>query len=87
ACFVCTKCSKTLKTGYQQKAYCAKCYAELFLPKCGRCQKVITDVNCYTAMDKHWHEQCFACSKCQKPFKDGRYWVKDEKFFCQVYNH
>ena len=40
--------------------YCDSCYTDIVLPKCGGCNKPITD-RALKAFDTQWHVACFVC--------------------------
>ena len=72
-CLTCDSCNREL---YKMKKvqrdaatgnnYCEPCYADLFGPKCGKCNK---PVNSYmlstTYADKLYHKECFVCGRCK----------------------
>ncbi|XP_054279215.1 leupaxin-like [Macrosteles quadrilineatus] len=68
--FVCAHCKKPItEAEFSTKdgqAYCEKDYTALFRKKCSGCGELIKDT-VLTALDKHWHKQCFSCNKCKKP--------------------
>lgn len=44
--------------------YCKDDYAMLMGKRCAKCNKLIGDMQYFTAMEKHWHSDCFKCSVC-----------------------
>lgn len=68
-CFKCAHC-KQLLTGnwckYEGNPYCNEDYQKLFLPKCAKCNNILTTayVKC---IGKCWHPECLTCFKCNKP--------------------
>ena len=73
-CFKCEKCdSKFGDDGFHEKegkAYCKNCFFSLFAPRCGGCEKPITE-NYISSLDKQWHPSCFVCSECGETFSGG----------------
>lgn len=46
--------------------YCEPCYADLFGPKCGKCNKPVTSyMLSATYADKLYHKECFVCGRCK----------------------
>ena len=44
--------------------FCSRAdFFEVFAPKCGGCGRAIVD-NYITALNRHWHPECFACWVC-----------------------
>ncbi|XP_035686056.1 four and a half LIM domains protein 3-like isoform X5 [Branchiostoma floridae] len=85
--FNCFNCNNSL-TGHRYvnrdtNHYCLKCYEKLFAFPCEHCgQKIGTDVKDLSFNNKHWHEQCFNCSKCKKSLVDQQFTQKSDKIYC-----
>jgi len=62
--FVCAECGKPFgEDGFHEKdghALCKEDFFRLYAPKCKGCQKAITS-KFITALDTHWHPECFVC--------------------------
>lgn len=51
----------------------------LFLePKCGGCGNALSG-SAVKALDRTWHRECFACSKCKKSLLSGGFVEDDNK--------
>ncbi|CAH1799353.1 unnamed protein product, partial [Owenia fusiformis] len=85
--FACIKCEKSL-TGHryilrEEKPYCIVCYEATFANTCEECKATIgTDSKDLSYKEKHWHEKCFHCSKCDVSLVDQPFASKNEKLFC-----
>lgn len=65
--------------------YCEKCHTKRFAPKCGGCKKPIVGGSGYvTALDKNWHEDCFVCGSCKKPFETMQFYTVDGMPYCHT---
>ncbi|KAG0723677.1 Four and a half LIM domains protein 2 [Chionoecetes opilio] len=63
--------------------YCIKCYEAVFANSCDDCSTVIgIDSKDLSYKDKHWHEKCFLCNKCQVSLVDKQFGSKMDKDFC-----
>eukprot|EP00092_Neocalanus_flemingeri_P078903 GFUD01098240.1.p1 GENE.GFUD01098240.1~~GFUD01098240.1.p1 ORF type:complete len:184 (-),score=40.61 GFUD01098240.1:20-571(-) len=51
--------------------YCDNCYTDTVLPKCGSCNKPITD-RVIKALDTQWHVTCFVCMECKTTFEGSK---------------
>ncbi len=36
-----------------------------------------------TALSEHWHNECFVCAHCKKPFRDGKFSVFKNQPYCK----
>ncbi|XP_071549330.1 prickle planar cell polarity protein 3-A isoform X2 [Panulirus ornatus] len=85
--FCCWQCDETL-TGQRyvlkdDHPYCIKCYEAVFANSCEDCSTVIgIDSKDLSYKDKHWHEKCFLCNKCQVSLVDKQFGSKMDKIFC-----
>ena len=72
-CLTCDSCKAALfkmkKIQYDTATgnhYCEPCYAELFGPKCSKCNKPVTSYQLSsTFADKIYHKECFVCGRCK----------------------
>lgn len=73
-CFQCKKCKKSLaQGGFFTKDggyYCITDYQQLFGTKCAVCNEYVEGEVVQT-MGKTFHQKCFTCSRCKKPFQSG----------------
>ncbi|CAL8073071.1 unnamed protein product [Calicophoron daubneyi] len=88
-CFTCTHCGKQLAglkfTSKDEQPYCADCYGELFAKKCTKCGKPITGFGgCkfISFEDRHWHSECFLCSKCGCNLVGRGFLTCDDQIMC-----
>ncbi|XP_069194174.1 four and a half LIM domains protein 2 isoform X4 [Procambarus clarkii] len=85
--FCCWQCDESL-TGQRyvlkdDHPYCIKCYEAVFANSCEDCTAVIgIDSKDLSYKDKHWHEKCFLCNKCQVSLVDKQFGSKMDKIFC-----
>ncbi|KAJ3546407.1 hypothetical protein NM688_g5518 [Phlebia brevispora] len=64
--------------------YCSKCHARLRWPKCKKCKKSMApDSDIIEALGAKWCSDCFVCTGCQSPFRNGRLFMRENKPFCQ----
>jgi paxillin len=89
-CFVCNECRKPFgEAGFHEKdgkAYCRDDYFKMFAPKCSGCNEAIID-NYITALNGHWHPQCFVCMECHQPFHNGSFFEHESMPYCEVHYH
>ncbi|KAH3766873.1 lim domain protein [Pelomyxa schiedti] len=52
------------------------------LPVCAGCGERIDGDDGISALNKPWHDKCFVCAVCKKPF-EGSYIVKEGKAICK----
>ncbi|ROT72729.1 Four and a half LIM domains protein 2 [Penaeus vannamei] len=85
--FCCWQCDESL-TGQRyvlkdDHPYCIKCYEAVFANTCEDCNTTIgIDSKDLSYKDKHWHEKCFLCNKCQVSLVDKQFGSKMDKIFC-----
>ncbi|XP_046551095.1 leupaxin-like isoform X1 [Haliotis rubra] len=88
--FFCTKCGRPFgEEGFHEKdgkAYCRDDYYEMFAPKCGGCCNPIMD-NYITALNRHWHPECFVCWDCRSPFGGGSFFDHEGLPYCETHYH
>jgi len=89
-CFVCQECHRPFgDAGFHEKdgkAYCRDDYFKMFAPKCSGCNEAIID-NYITALNGHWHPQCFVCMECHQPFHNGSFFEHEGMPYCEVHYH
>ncbi|EGG01555.1 uncharacterized protein MELLADRAFT_117772 [Melampsora larici-populina 98AG31] len=62
--------------------YCESCHLKLHKPKCFGCKtSMVGDI--INAMGKQWHEDCFVCKDCKKPFLNGMFFLFQSNPFCE----
>eukprot|EP00899_Mesostigma_viride_P003110 jgi/Mesvir1/127/Mv07791-RA.1 len=96
-CFVCEACKKPFPDNvfvprevppeesggeHKEKFYCLPCHIDLFAARCVGCGEVIRDSTYLTALGGGWHERCFVCTHCKKPFPDSSFMTRDDKAYC-----
>lgn len=83
--FICTICQTNLcGTSFMEKngiPYCKKDFYEKFGEKCAQCGQPLID-QAVIALDKKWHQNCFACEKCREPISDETFTVQGGKPLC-----
>eukprot|EP00047_Mylnosiga_fluctuans_P016895 m.57207 g.57207 ORF g.57207 m.57207 type:complete len:456 (+) comp6822_c0_seq1:1702-3069(+) len=87
ACFVCQKCRKPLTAFVELngKAYCKEDFAALSGKACGKCAKPLGDESYLSALNKTYHPDCFTCTDCHQPFKDGRFFDYQGRPYCETH--
>ncbi|KAF9931496.1 hypothetical protein FBU30_010005 [Linnemannia zychae] len=72
------------------RIYCATDFADLFLPKCRKCNKSV-EKEAVSAQDGKlkgkWHTACFGCHTCHRPFPDKSFYVFDDEPYCRRHYH
>jgi len=69
-----------------EKVFCKKCFFDLFAARCKACNHPITS-NYISALDGHWHNECFTCRECLMPFTGGSYFEHEGQPYCEVHYH
>ncbi|BES96724.1 actin Hypothetical protein [Nesidiocoris tenuis] len=73
-CFKCSVCKQSLAQGgfffKDGDYYCTQDYQKKFGTKCAKCQKYV-EGEVVTALGNTYHQACFTCGKCKKPFPSG----------------
>ncbi|XP_072498982.1 four and a half LIM domains protein 5 isoform X2 [Notamacropus eugenii] len=65
------------------EAYCTPCYDQLFSNICEECKQTIGyDSKDLSYKNRHWHEGCFKCAKCNLSLMEKPFAVKDEVLLC-----
>ncbi|XP_056132548.1 paxillin isoform X2 [Lampris incognitus] len=88
--FFCAQCGDRFgPEGFLEKdgkPYCTRDFYQLFAPKCSGCGEPVRE-NYLTAANGTWHPECFVCSDCLKPFKDGSFQELDGRPLCSLHFH
>lgn len=73
-CFQCSACKKSLAAGgffsKDGSFYCTLDYQRLFGTKCAACKQYV-EGEVVSTMGNTYHQKCFTCSRCNKPFQSG----------------
>lgn len=90
-CFRCCHCdsmfhdnvyyAKTDDQTGDKRPYCDRCYTELFVPKCRLCEQPVKDQGLF-ACGSSWHQECFVCTECEKPFANLEYFEMNGLPYC-----
>lgn len=84
-CLVCTLCSKKLVgqsiyTDKVDKPYCVGCFTKKEGKYCGKCAKIIAPSQPNLIFEeKHFHKECFTCSKCSRQINSTESFYKGDK--------
>ncbi|KAF9448027.1 hypothetical protein P691DRAFT_760277 [Macrolepiota fuliginosa MF-IS2] len=92
---VCLRCEKRIEDGRWVKvdtggALCERCWKNMYLPKCRRCQVPIEKQAVSSAdgqLKGKYHKECFNCHVCHQPFPDKSFYVYDGKPLCAYHYH
>ncbi|OSD08581.1 hypothetical protein PYCCODRAFT_1441435 [Trametes coccinea BRFM310] len=92
---ICIRCERVIDDGrwIQMEGgnvLCDKCWKNMYLPKCRRCNKTI-EKQAVSSSDGQlkgkYHKECFSCFTCEKPFPDKTFYVFDGKPYCAYHYH
>ena len=86
-CFDCDNCKESL---YGRKyiqmdngPYCIPCYDAHFANTCDECKELIGhDCRELYYEDRHYHEHCFRCFRCDRSLADEPFTCQDEELLC-----
>ncbi|VDD88805.1 unnamed protein product [Enterobius vermicularis] len=87
--FICAECGREFgNEGFHEKvtAYCKDDFFRMFAPKCSGCGNPIK-MNFITALDTHWHPECFVCQECHQPFETGSFYDHNGVPLCEKHYH
>lgn len=88
--FFCANCGQPFgEDGFHEmngKAYCREDYLENFAPRCGGCGRPILD-NYISALNRHWHPECFVCRDCGQPFGGRSFFEHEGLPYCETHYH
>jgi len=87
-CFKCNNCSKPLTPGDDsvkvapgsKKPYCGPCSSKQFCPTCG--DDLANGQPVVQAGPQKYHQPCFRCTACNKPFGAGKYVNSGGRPYC-----
>ncbi|CDW55513.1 paxillin [Trichuris trichiura] len=87
--FQCILCASHINSGghfyvRNEDAYCDECYTALYLRRCYACKKPLNNT-AIVALGNKWHEDCFHCKTCSKPFEDKCFVLFDEAYCREHY--
>ncbi|KAJ3404726.1 Filamin-binding LIM protein 1 [Chytriomyces hyalinus] len=88
-CFRCHICTQSLRDGgefflHVGNPHCIACYQEKVLGCCDACGKVLmSQQGVLRARSKKFHPACFTCKQCLVKL-DGRFYEKDDSFWCRT---
>ncbi|KAF7235775.1 Four and a half LIM domains protein 3 [Varanus komodoensis] len=89
-CFVCVGCQTPLAgqqfTSQEDQPYCIKCFGSLYAKKCNACEKPITGFGggkYISFEDRHWHHNCFSCSRCTTSLVGKGFIPENEEILCR----
>jgi len=89
-CFVCNSCCNPFPGGsfFEKNGmpYCKNCYQGTFTSQCAGCGQTASG-KIINALNKQWHQQCFACAYCRRPFNGGAFFEKEGKPYCEAHYH
>ena len=73
-CFKCRSCQASLSQGgfftKEKDYYCSQCYQINYGTKCAKCDLYV-EGEVVSALGKTYHQNCFTCASCGKPFPTG----------------
>ncbi|CAG7720658.1 unnamed protein product [Allacma fusca] len=86
-CFKCKVCSNSLADGgfflHEGDYYCTSDYQERWGTQCGACGRYV-EGEVVTALGNTYHQNCFTCARCRKPFPTGaKVTVSGREILCQ----
>ncbi|UYV68473.1 TGFB1I1 [Cordylochernes scorpioides] len=88
--FFCTQCGRQFgEEGFHERdgqPYCRTDFLEMFAPKCGGCNRPITE-NYISALNSQWHPDCFVCRDCLQPFNGGSFYDHEGQPYCETHYH
>ncbi|ODN01148.1 Actin-binding LIM protein 1 [Orchesella cincta] len=74
ACFKCKVCGSSLAQGgfflHEGDYYCTSDYQQRWGTQCGACGRYV-EGEVVTALGNTYHQACFTCARCRKPFPTG----------------
>ncbi|KIJ35746.1 hypothetical protein M422DRAFT_180355 [Sphaerobolus stellatus SS14] len=89
---VCVRCELTIdkwiKLDPGPGVLCERCWKNMYLPKCRRCNKPIEKAAVYASdgqLKGKYHPECFNCAVCNRPFPDKSFYVYDGQPLCSFH--
>ncbi|XP_018415113.1 PREDICTED: four and a half LIM domains protein 3 isoform X2 [Nanorana parkeri] len=85
--FDCDSCKESLYgrkyIQMEEGPYCIPCYDSLFANTCDECKELIGhDSRELYYEDRHYHENCFRCFRCERSLADEPFTCQDEELLC-----
>ncbi|MEE6484010.1 hypothetical protein FKM82_013723 [Ascaphus truei] len=85
--FDCGSCKESLYgrkyIQMEEGPYCIPCYDSLFANTCDECKELIGhDARELYYEDRHYHEHCFRCFRCDHSLADEPFTCQDEELLC-----
>uniref|UniRef100_A0A183E8M1 LIM zinc-binding domain-containing protein n=1 Tax=Gongylonema pulchrum TaxID=637853 RepID=A0A183E8M1_9BILA len=76
--FRCSRCAAVITRDYYMHEGDVMCPGCILQPPgpCDKCGYAIAETY-LEAMDHVWHQKCFLCYGCKKPFPSAKYWLLD----------
>uniref|UniRef100_A0A8C5N5X9 Four and a half LIM domains protein 2-like n=1 Tax=Gouania willdenowi TaxID=441366 RepID=A0A8C5N5X9_GOUWI len=86
-CFLCSVCDRSLVdrafAAKDDLLMCTECYSNEYSAKCHECLKTIMPgTKKMQHKDRSWHENCFACNRCQQPIRTRSFVQKEANHYC-----
>ena len=72
---------KDLNDGMGPRPFCESCFFDLYVPKCPVCSEPVTE-NGIVALGSTYHEHCFTCHTCNKPFGEEGFFEEEGDAYC-----
>lgn len=86
-CFICRMCKTDLgdKEVFFKDGglFCRNCYKETFVGKCAGCNRGL-DGEVVEYEGKEYHNACFCCSACNRPFNESSFIPREGKVYCET---
>ncbi|CAL8249058.1 unnamed protein product [Lota lota] len=85
--FDCDNCKESLYgrkyIQSDERPYCIPCYDSLFSNTCDECKELIAhDARELFYEDRHYHEHCFRCFRCDRSLADEPFTSQEEALLC-----
>lgn len=65
------------------KPVCVRCHTKYCANSCAECHRPISvETKELSHKGRHWHEECFRCTKCYKPLAKEPFNTKDDRIMC-----
>ncbi|XP_035283798.1 four and a half LIM domains protein 3-like [Anguilla anguilla] len=89
-CFVCAGCGVELAgkqfTTEEDSPYCVQCFTNTYARKCEGCSEPVTgfgEGKFVSFEERHWHQTCFACSRCSASLLGVGFFPEDDLILCR----
>ncbi|XP_059909389.1 four and a half LIM domains protein 3 [Gadus macrocephalus] len=85
--FDCAHCKESLYgrkyIQSEERPHCIPCYDSLFSNTCDECKELIAhDARELFYEDRHYHEHCFRCFRCERSLADEPFTSQEEALLC-----